>query len=110
MGEGMKKGEAPGTVNGKSARWPFTCSVARKLFSKSVLRGPGAWGSGRAVRGGIFAAVGAGAGAGGGLASNECPTGLVCNDFGHCEAPTTTTDGGVPPAETEYSLGTPITA
>ena len=50
--------------------------------------------------------------AGGGcLSSNECPTGTTCNDFGQCEAPPPMGDGGVTtPPETEYTLGTPITA
>src|SRR5262249_43469828 len=42
--------------------------------------------------------------------SNECPTGYTCNDFGHCEAPSPMGDGGVPPAETEYDLGAPVTS
>lgn len=52
----------------------------------------------------------AGASGGGCLSSNECPTGTTCNDFGQCEPPASMGDGGVPPAETEYTLGTPITA
>jgi len=57
--------------------------------------------------GGGAAAGDAGAGC---LSSNECPTGMVCNDFGRCEAPQPTGDGGMPPPETEYALGAPITA
>src|ERR1700748_218461 len=41
------------------------------------------------------------------LSSNECPTGMVCNDFGSCEAPPPTGDGGTPPPETEVAFGTP---
>ena len=39
------------------------------------------------------------------ISSNECPAGYVCNDFGRCEMPTPTGDGGVPPPEVEYELG-----
>lgn len=43
------------------------------------------------------------------LASNECPTGFTCNEFHVCVAPSPTSDGGVP-AETEISLGAPISS
>jgi hypothetical protein len=45
------------------------------------------------------------------LSSSECPTGMVCNDFHQCEAPPTTTDGGIsPPPEVEYTFGPPISS
>src|SRR5688572_19698648 len=56
------------------------------------------------------------AGAGGGTtvgcqASNECPAGYVCNDFGRCEVPPSTGDAGVtPPTETEVDLGAPTSS
>ncbi|HTR50117.1 MAG TPA: hypothetical protein VMJ10_05365 [Kofleriaceae bacterium] len=40
------------------------------------------------------------------LSSNECPTGMVCDEFGMCEAPSSAGDGGVPP-ETEYTFSQP---
>lgn len=63
-----------------------------------------------------YGSPGADAGIGGGqpstcLSSNECPAGYVCNDFGRCEMPTSTGDGGVPPPpEIEYDVGTPISS
>jgi hypothetical protein len=50
------------------------------------------------------------AGVGGCLSSNECPTGMTCNDFGQCEAPPPMGDGGVSPPETEVELGAPISS
>jgi hypothetical protein len=44
------------------------------------------------------------------LSSSECPTGYVCNEFGTCEAPAPTGDGGVSPPETEYTFGAPISS
>lgn len=43
------------------------------------------------------------------LSSNECPAGYICNDFGRCERPPEG-DGGVPPPETEYEFGPPISS
>jgi hypothetical protein len=75
------------------------------LFSLAACSGGSAdFGAG----GGAFSGD-AGASGGGCLSSNECPTGTTCNDFGQCEAPAPMSDGGVPP-ETEFMLGTPITA
>ncbi|HMG53406.1 MAG TPA: hypothetical protein VK601_07985 [Kofleriaceae bacterium] len=60
-------------------------------------------------------APGAGDSAGGGappvgcLASSECPTGTVCNEFHACVAPPAMGDGGVPP-ETEIALGAPTSS
>lgn len=43
-------------------------------------------------------------------ASNECPPGYACSDFGRCER-LPTGDGGVPPApEVEYQLGAPVSS
>ncbi len=61
---------------------------------------------------------GAGDGAGGApdagvcLSSSECPTGFVCNEFGRCEMPAPTGDGGMPPPppEVEYEVGAPVSA
>ncbi len=51
------------------------------------------------------------AGVGACLSSSECPTGYVCNDFGRCEMPQPTGDGGVPPPpEVEYELGAPVSS
>jgi DNA-binding beta-propeller fold protein YncE len=58
------------------------------------------------------AGVGGGGGGGGATtcqASNECPAGYICNDFGRCEAPPSM-DGGVPPPEIEYEFGAPISS
>jgi DNA-binding beta-propeller fold protein YncE len=60
-------------------------------------------------------AAGGGASTDGGvgcLASNECPTGFVCNDFGQCEMPggAGSGSGSSGPAETEIELGAPISA
>jgi DNA-binding beta-propeller fold protein YncE len=45
------------------------------------------------------------------LSSSECPTGHICNDFGRCEIPRPTGDGGVPQApEVEYELGEPVSS
>jgi hypothetical protein len=47
------------------------------------------------------------------LASNECPTGYVCNDFGQCELPSGgdgSGSGSAAPPETEITLGAPISA
>lgn len=46
------------------------------------------------------------------LSSNECPTGMVCNDFGVCEAPPAmgSGSGSSAPPETEVDLGSPISA
>ncbi len=56
--------------------------------------------------------AGAGGGGGGGAvgcqASNECPAGYVCNDFGRCEVPASGDAGVPPPTETEIELGAPI--
>lgn len=53
----------------------------------------------------------AGAGSVGCQASNECPAGYVCSDFGRCELPAPTGDAGVtPPQETEVELGAPISS
>lgn len=41
------------------------------------------------------------------LASNECPTGWTCNDFGVCMPPSPGSEG-TPPAETELEAGAPI--
>jgi DNA-binding beta-propeller fold protein YncE len=50
-------------------------------------------------------------GAGACLSSSECPTGYVCNDFGRCEIPSPTGDGGVPPPqEVEYDVGEPVSS
>jgi DNA-binding beta-propeller fold protein YncE len=58
-----------------------------------------------------LAGAGDGDGPGGGAracaASNECPTGLVCTDFGRCEAPAPAGDA---PPERELELGAPIGA
>lgn len=51
------------------------------------------------------------AGTGTCLSSNECPTGWVCNDFGRCDPPPSSGDGGVtPPPEVEYDYGAPISS
>jgi len=53
----------------------------------------------------------AGASSSGCLSSSECPTGWTCSDFGSCQPPSSTTDGGVaPPPETEFNLGAPISS
>jgi DNA-binding beta-propeller fold protein YncE len=46
------------------------------------------------------------------LSSNECPPGYVCNDFGQCESGGggVSGDGGMPPPETEYEYGAPISS
>lgn len=45
------------------------------------------------------------------LSSSECPTGQICNDFGFCEQPSPTGDGGLPPPpEVEYVLGAPVSS
>jgi DNA-binding beta-propeller fold protein YncE len=45
------------------------------------------------------------------LSSSECPTGYICNDFGRCEIPQPTGDGGVPPPpEVEYEYGAPVSS
>jgi DNA-binding beta-propeller fold protein YncE len=60
------------------------------------------------------AGVGGGAGSGevGCQATNECPAGYICNDFGRCEAPPPPSgDGGMPlPPEVEYDFGAPISS
>ncbi|MEO7731658.1 MAG: hypothetical protein ABIY55_11840 [Kofleriaceae bacterium] len=43
------------------------------------------------------------------LASNECPSGTICNEFHACVAPPAGSDGGVP-AETEIALGAPTSS
>ena len=43
------------------------------------------------------------------LASNECPSGTVCNEFHACVAPPVGADAGVP-AETEIALGAPTSS
>jgi DNA-binding beta-propeller fold protein YncE len=51
------------------------------------------------------------AGVGSCLSSSECPTGFICNDFGRCERPAPTGDGGLPPPpEVEYALGAPASS
>lgn len=60
--------------------------------------------------GGGGAAADAGTGEVGCLASNECPAGYVCNDFGRCELPPATDAGVTPPPEVEYELGAPISS
>jgi DNA-binding beta-propeller fold protein YncE len=45
------------------------------------------------------------------LSSSECPTGYICNEFGRCEMPKPTGDGGVPPApEVEIELAAPVSS
>jgi DNA-binding beta-propeller fold protein YncE len=55
-----------------------------------------------------------GAGGGSGAtycqASNECPAGYICNDFGRCEAPPSMDGGVTQPPEIEYDLGAPISS
>ena len=44
-------------------------------------------------------------------ASNECPTGWTCSEFGVClPPPEIPGDGGVPPPEVEYELGAPVSS
>jgi DNA-binding beta-propeller fold protein YncE len=73
--------------------------------------------SGDYAAGGAFADAGTGGGGASDagpttcLSSSECPTGYVCNDFGRCEIPRPTGDGGVaPPPEVEYELGAPVSS
>jgi DNA-binding beta-propeller fold protein YncE len=44
-------------------------------------------------------------------ASNECPTGWTCSEFGVClPPPEIPGDGGAPPPEVEYELGAPVSS
>jgi DNA-binding beta-propeller fold protein YncE len=44
-------------------------------------------------------------------ASNECPTGWTCSEFGVClPPPELPGDGGAPPPEVEYELGAPVSS
>ena len=80
----------------------------RRLLWFALAAASGACGGSEAAGGAI---VDGGVGC---LASNECPTGYVCNDFGQCELPSGGAGSGsgsaMPPPETEITLGTPISA
>jgi hypothetical protein len=84
-------------------------AIRIRMIVVASLAGLGACSAGNAAD---FTGPGDNGGAGappvGCLASSECPTGLTCNDFHVCVAPPP--GGGGTPAETEISLGAPISS
>jgi len=86
-------------------------SLATSVIAAAAAAACGMSGDAAAPGGGADSPGDGGGGAGSCLSSSECQVGYVCNEFGRCEMPAPTGDGGVPPApEVEYKLGEPISS